>query len=92
MLRTQNRYPFQLCSSLVITKIVEQVHISGLDLFHHLRVRHKACEMDQQLGAASVQTVDLGGQTMTSWSLWWDMPVRLGEFSYVSFLHFYGLH
>ena len=28
--------------------------------------------MDRQIAAASVQTVDHGGQAMTSWSLWQD--------------------
>ena len=55
--------------------------------------RSEGIWFSQPCGAATVlQTVDSGSQTMTSWSLWWDMPVRLGDFSYVSFLHFYGLH
>ena len=47
----------------------------------------KASGVDQPCGAATMlQTLDSGSHTMTCWSLWWDMPVHLGEFSYVSFL------
>ena len=59
-----NGYPFQLCSCLVITKMVEQVPISCLDLFQHQRFRLQAYGLDCQLGAASVQTVDHGGQAL----------------------------
>ena len=67
------RYPCQLHSSLFITKMVEQlVPVSCLDIFQHQWVRLWAYGMDRQLGAASVQTVDHGGQAMTSCSLWQD--------------------
>ena len=52
----------------------------------------KASGLDQPHGAATMlQTLDSGSHAMTCWSLWWDLPMHLGEFSYVSFLHFYGL-
>ena len=52
----------------------------------------KASGLDQPRGAATMlQTPDSGSHAMTCWSLWWDLPMHLGEFSYVSFLHFYGL-
>ena len=71
-----------------------------LDLLPHTSSYHpfqyfpgqNASGLDQPFGAATMlQTLDSGSYTMTCWSLWWDMPVHLGEFSYVSFLHFYGL-
>ena len=72
MLRSLHSYSFQVYSCLVITKVLEQVPISCLDLFQHLWVRLKAYGMDCQLGASSVQTADHGGQAMTFWSLWLD--------------------
>ena len=51
----------------------------------------KASGLDQPHGAATMlQTLDSGSHAMTCWSLRWDIPMHLGEFSYVSFLHFYG--
>ena len=51
-----------------------------------------ASGLDQPCGAATMlQTLVSGSHTKTCWSLWWDMPVHLGEFSYVNFLYFYGL-
>ena len=48
-----------------------------------------ASGLDQPCRAATMlQTLGGGSHTMTCWSLWWDMPVHLGEFSYVSFLTF----
>ena len=64
MLRSLISYPYQLCSCLVITKMVEQVPVSCLGLFQHQWVRLQAYGMDHQLGAASVQTVDHGGQAL----------------------------
>ena len=61
MLKSLIRYPYQLCSCLVITKMFEKVPISCLDLCQHQQVRLWAYGMDHQLGAASVQTVDHGG-------------------------------
>ena len=57
-----------ICSSLVITKMVEQVPISCLDWFLRLWVRLKAYGTEHQLGAASVQTRPCS-QAITSWSL-----------------------
>ena len=91
MLRSLISYPYQLCSCLVITKMIQQVPVSCLGLFQHQWVRLGVYGMDCQLGAASVQTVDHGGHTMTCWNLWWDVYLHLGEFSYVNFLYFYGL-
>ena len=52
----------------------------------------KASGLDQPRGAATMlQTPDSGSHAMTCWSLRWDLPMHLGEFSDVSFLHFYGL-
>ena len=52
----------------------------------------RASGLDQPHGAATMlQTLDSGSHAMTCWSLQWDIPMHLGEFSYVSFLHFYGL-
>ena len=53
----------------------------------------KASGLDQPRGAATMlQTPDSGSLAMTCWSLRWDLPMHLGEFSDVSFLHFYGLN
>ena len=44
--------------------------------------------MDCQLGAASVQTVDHGGQAMTFGSLWWDAASwRVTLLSYTTLFH-----
>ena len=52
----------------------------------------KASGLDQPCGAATMlQILNSGSHIMTCWSLWWDLPIHLGDFSYVSFLHFYGL-
>ena len=84
-----NGYPYQLCSCLVITKMVEQVPVSCLDLFQHLLDRFKAYGVGRQVAAASVQTVDHGGQAMTFWSLWWDAASwRVTLLTYITFLHF----
>ena len=89
MLRSLIGYPCQLCSCLVITKMVEQVPISCLDLFQHQWVIW-AYGMDCQLGAASVQTVDHGGQAITFWSLWWNAASwRVALLSYATLSHFY---
>ena len=89
MLRSLIRYPYQLCSCLVIAKMVEQAPISHLDLFQHLWVRHKACGINHQLGSASVQTVDHGGQAMTFSSLWWAAASwRVPLLNYITLLHF----
>ena len=69
MLKSLIRYPYQLCSCLVITKMVQQFPVSCFDLFQHLQVGHETYGMDRQLGATAVQTVDCGGPAMTSWSL-----------------------
>ena len=90
MLRSLIRYPYQLCNCLVITKMVERVPISCLGLFQHQWVRLWAYGMDCQLGAASVQTIDLVGQAITFWSLWWDAASwRVTLLSYVTLSHFY---
>ena len=48
--------------------------------------------MDSQLEAASVQTVDPGGQAMTFWSLWWDAAswraTLLSYDTFITFLYF----
>ena len=64
MLRSLISYPYQLCSCLVITKMVERVPVSCLGLLQHQWVGLRAYGMDRQLGAASVQTVDHGGQAL----------------------------
>ena len=85
-----NGYPFQLCSCLVITKMVEQVPVSCLDLFQHQWVGIRAYGMDRQLGAASVQTVDHGDQVITFWSLCWDAASwRVILLCYITLSHFY---
>ena len=80
-------YPFQLCSYLVITKMVEQVPISCLDLFQHLWVRLKAYGVDRQVAAGPVQTVDHGGQAMTSWSCF--LESNISYVFYFSSLYFF---
>ena len=46
--------------------------------------------MDRQVAAASVQTVDHGGQAMTSWSLWQDdSSWRVTLLKFFSLLHFF---
>ena len=46
--------------------------------------------MDCQVAAASVQTVDHGGQAVTSCSLWRDAASwRVTLLSYFAFLHFF---
>ena len=46
--------------------------------------------MDRQVAAASVQTVDHGGQAMTSWSLWQDASSwRVTLLNFFSLLHFF---
>ena len=90
MLRSLIRYPCQLCSCSIISKKVEQVPVSCLDLFQHQWVGIRAYGMDRQLGAASVETVDHGGQVITFWRLWWDAaPWRVKLLSYVTLSHFY---
>ena len=65
-----------------------KVPISFLGLFQDLWVRLKAYGMDCQLGAASVQTVDHGGQAMTFGSLWWDAASwRVTLLSYTTLFH-----
>ena len=68
--------------------MLEQVPISCLDCFQHLLVRLKAYGMDCQFGAASVQTVDPGGQAMTFWTCSGMLLLR-GQHYLVLFLHFY---
>ena len=53
-------------------------------------VRLGAYGMDCQLGAASVQTVDHGGQAVTFWSQRWDAAsLRVTLLSYFTLSHFY---
>ena len=94
MLRSLIRYQCQLYSCLVITKMVEQVSISCLDIFQHQWVGLLAYGIDRQLGAASVQTVDHGGQAiMTPCSLWRDAASwRVTLLSCFTFLYFFFLN
>ena len=47
----------------------------------------KASGLEQPRGAATMlQTLDSGSHIMTCWSLWWDLPIHLGDFGYVTFL------
>ena len=90
MLRSLIRYPCQLCSCSIISKKVEQVPVSCLDLFQHQCVGIRAYGMDRQLGAASVETVDHGGQVITFWSLCLDAASwRVMLLRYVTLSHFY---
>ena len=82
--------PISALQLLSYYKGAGKVPISFLGLFQDLWVRLKAYGMDCQLGAASVQTIDLVGQAITFWSLWWDAASwRVTLLSYVTLSHFY---
>ena len=76
------------CSGICLTFCPTHLHNVCFSTF---QVK-KASGLDQPYGTATMlQTLVSGSHTMTCLSLWWDMPVHLGEFSYVNFLYFYGL-
>ena len=89
-LRSLIRYPYQLCSCLIITK---DGWTSANFMFGFISApvsRTSGYGMDCQLAVASVQTVDHGGQVITFWRLWWDAaPWRVKLLSYVTLSHFY---
>ena len=76
------------CSGICLTFCSTHLHIVHFSTFQVRRHLVQTSHVEQLL----CNRLDSGSHTMTCWSLWWDMPIHLGEFSYVSFLHFYGLH
>ena len=75
------------CSGFCLTFCPTHFHIVHFSTFQVRRHLVQTSHVEQLL----CNRLDSGSHTMTCWSLWWDMPGRLGKFSCVSFLTFMNI-
>ena len=71
------------CSGICLTFCPTHFHIVHFSTFWVRRHLVQTSHVEQLL--CYIQTLDSGSHTKTCWSLWLDMPIHRGEFSYVSF-------